>query len=202
MPLTPLPITLQSYRQAAEVLARAFLDDPVTVAVYRNFSPERRLRALAVDFTAEVLECVHRGYPLQIDMERNVIAAAVIFPPRTYPLPVLTQWMLLAKSIWGNGIYDVGSWLRWQEEVDKYRPSRPHYYLEYLGVEPGLQGKALGSTLVKTLTSKADRERVGSYLENANARNISFYQRLGFDIVNEKEIIGVRTWFMWRDPGK
>jgi ribosomal protein S18 acetylase RimI-like enzyme len=198
MPLTTHPITIHSYRQAAEVLARAFVDDPVTVAVYRNFNPERRLRALRVDFTAELLECVHRGRPLQMEEDGRVVAAAVVYPPRTYPLPVLIQWLLLAKSIWGNGFYDIVGWMRWLEEVDKYRPSEPHYYLEYLGVEPDQQGKAVGSALVRSLTRIVDDTRVGCYLENANPRNNRFYQRLGFQIINEKEIIGVPTWFMWR----
>src|SRR4030066_1498953 len=39
------PTTRQSYRQAAQVLGRAFVDDPVSVAVYRNFSPDRRVGA-------------------------------------------------------------------------------------------------------------------------------------------------------------
>jgi hypothetical protein len=43
---------------------------------------------------------------------------------------------------------------------------------------------------------------VGCYLENANPRNTSFYQRFGFQIVSEKEIIGLPAWFMWRPAQK
>ncbi len=38
------PITTQSYHQAAHVLGRAFVDDPVSVVVYQKFSTERRVR--------------------------------------------------------------------------------------------------------------------------------------------------------------
>jgi ribosomal protein S18 acetylase RimI-like enzyme len=195
-----LPTTRQSYRQAAQVLGRAFVDDPVSVAVYRNFSPDRRVRALTVDFTAEVLLCVRKGYPLQVNGDGTVNAAAVVYPPGAYPLPVSDQWMLLIKSILGNGFYDIRGWMQWLEEVDKIHPNEPHYYLEYLGVEPELQGKGLGSTILQQLVSKADEERVGCYLENANPRNTSFYQRFGFQIITEKEIIGIPSWFMWRPP--
>jgi ribosomal protein S18 acetylase RimI-like enzyme len=195
-----LPTTRQSYRQAAQVLGRAFVDDPVSVAVYRNFSPDRRVRALTVDFTAEVLLCVRKGYPLQVNGDGKVNAAAVVYPPGAYPLPVSDQWMLLIKSILGNGFYDIRGWMQWLEEVDKIHPNEPHYYLEYLGVEPELQGKGLGSTILQQLVSKADEERVGCYLENANPRNTSFYQRFGFQIITEKEIIGIPSWFMWRPP--
>jgi len=194
------PTTRQSYHQAAQVLARAFVDDPVTVASFRNFSPDRRVSALTVDFTAEVLVCIQRGCPLQVNEDGKVIAAAVIYPPGAYPLPVLDQWLLLIKSILGNGFYDIRPWMRWLAEVDQLHPKKAHYYLEYLGVEPEQQGKAVGSAILRHLVDKADEEQVGCYLENANPRNITFYQRFGFQIINEKEIIGIPSWFMWRPP--
>ena len=196
-----LPTTQKSYQQAAQLLGRAFVDDPVSVAVYRNFSADRRVRALTVDFTAEVKLCVLKGYPLQVNEDGKVIAAAVIYPPGAYPLPVSDQWMLLIKSILGNGFYDIRGWMQWLEEVDKVHPNEPHYYLEYLGVEPEHQGKALGSSIMQYLVSKADEEGVGCYLENANPRNIPFYQRFGFQVISEKAIIGIPSWFMWRSPG-
>jgi ribosomal protein S18 acetylase RimI-like enzyme len=195
------PVTRHSYRQAAQVLARAFVDEPVSVAVFQNFSPERRVKALAVDFTAGLLACMRRGYPLQLELEGRIIAAAAIYPPGAYPLPTWDGWVLLAKSILGNGFYDIRSWIRWLDELDKNHPSEPHYYVEYVGVDPGYQGRALGSTLLRHLVDKADEEQVGCYLESANPHNISFYQRLDFQIMKEMVIIGLPTWFMWRPPG-
>jgi len=195
-----LPITRQSYRQAAQVLGRAFVDEPVSVAVYKSFSPDRRVRALTVDFTAEISICLRKGYPLQMNGDGKVIAVAVIYPPGAYPLTASDQWLLLIKSFLGNGFYNIKGWMQWLEEVDNAHPKEPHYYLEYLGVEPEQQGKAFGSTIVQHLVSKADEERVGCYLENANPRNNSFYQRFGFQVISEKEIIGVPSWFMWRPP--
>jgi ribosomal protein S18 acetylase RimI-like enzyme len=130
----------------------------------------------------------------------KVIAVAVIYPPGAYPLTASDQWLLLIKSFLGNGFYNIKGWMQWLEEVDNAHPKEPHYYLEYLGVEPEQQGKAFGSTIVQHLVSKADEERVGCYLENANPRNNSFYQRFGFQVISEKEIIGVPSWFMWRPP--
>ena len=195
-----LPTTRRSYQQAAQVLARAFVDDPVTVASFPKFSPARRVKALTVDFSAELLLCIKKGCPLEVSEAGKVVASAVIYPPGTYPLPAWDGWMLLLKSFLGNGFYDIRSWMKWLQEVDKIRPSEPHFYLEYLGVEPEQQGKAVGSTLLQSLAQMGDDKQVGCYLENANPRNLPFYQRFGFQVILNKDIIDIPTWFMWRSP--
>jgi ribosomal protein S18 acetylase RimI-like enzyme len=196
-----LPTTKQSYRQAAQVLGRAFADEPVSVAVFKKFSLEGRIRALTNDFSDELLLCIQKGiHPVQVNEDGKVIASAVIYPPGAYPLSAPSQWLLLLKSFVRNGFYDIRDWMRWLEEVDKIHPHKPHYYLEYIGVEPKLQGKSIGSTIMQHLISKADEESVGCYLENANPRNLAFYKRFGFQVIEEKEILDLPAWFMWREP--
>ncbi len=195
------PTTRQTYLQVAQLLANAFNDDPVSVAIYKNFSPEKRIRALTVDFSIELLVCLRKGYPIQINEAGKVIAAAVIYPPGGYPLPVIDQWLIVLKSFLRNGFYDVRGWLKWLDEIDKNHPAESHYYLEYLGVEPEYQGKGFGSYILKHLIELADKRGVGCYLENANPRNVNFYQRFGFEIMSEREIIGIPSWFMWHPAG-
>jgi ribosomal protein S18 acetylase RimI-like enzyme len=195
------PITRQSLHQAAQLLARAFVDDPVTLAVYNNFSAERLTKALEVDFSGDLVECVRRGCPVQVNDGSNILGAAVVYPPGSYPLPVWSQWILLLKSVWGNGFYNVSGWMQWLYEVDKLHPSEPHYYLEYIGVEPEYQRKGVGSTILHHLGEMADKAHVGCYLENANPINTAYYQHFGFQVTHHKEIIGIPTWFMWRPPG-
>lgn len=192
------PTTRQTYRQAAQVLGRAFADEPVSVEVFKDFSTERRIRALTNDFSDEILLCIRRGYPLQVNGNGKVVAAAVIFPPGASPFSRFDQWRLLLSSYVKNGFYDIRGWMKWLNEVDQMRPKEPHYYLEYLGIEPEHQGKGLGSTIVQHLIDKADESNVGCYLENASPRNIPFYQRFGFQVISEKEVIGIPAWFMWR----
>jgi hypothetical protein len=40
-----------------------------------------------------------------------------------------------------------------------------------------------------------------SYLETDKRENVTFYERHGYALVGEAEIIGVPNWFMLRDPG-
>jgi GNAT superfamily N-acetyltransferase len=196
-----LPITRQSYLQAAQVLAKAFVDDPVSVASFNGFTPDRRVRALTVDFSNELQVCIRRAYPIQLNEANQAVAVAVIYPPGAYPLPFIEGWLIQLKSILGNGLYDIRPWLKWLNQVEKHHPTEAHFYLEYLAVEPEYQGKGYGSAILKHLTGKADELGVGCYLENANPRNVAFYQRAGFLVTREMEIIGIHTWLMWR-PAK
>jgi GNAT superfamily N-acetyltransferase len=192
------PTTRHSYRQAAQVLGRAFADEPVSVEVLKKFTPEKRIQALTNDFSDEILLCIRKGCPVQVNGNGTVVAAAVIYPPGAYPLPGFHQWMLLVKSYVKNGFYDIRGWMKWLEEADKMHPSEPHYYLEYVGVEPEHQRKGLGTAIVQHMVDKADELNVGCYLENANPYNLPFYQRFGFQVISEKEVIGIPAWFMWR----
>jgi GNAT superfamily N-acetyltransferase len=195
-----LPTNPQSSRQVAQVLGKAFENDPVSIAVYKNYAAGKRLRALTVDFSIELSVCIHKGYPIHVKEDGKIVAAAMIYPPGTYPLSIIDQWLIVFKSFFMNGFYDIRNWLKWLEEIDKNHPTEAHYYLEYIGVEPGYQGKGYGSSLIKHLIHKADELGVGCYLENANPLNLPFYQHFGFQITSEKEIIGLPSWFMWRPP--
>jgi GNAT superfamily N-acetyltransferase len=193
--------TRRSYRRAAGVLARAFLAEPVSQAIYSGLTPEQQLRNLTLDFTGELVICLRRGEPLELWQGERLAAVAAIYPPGTLPLPRLAQFYISITSIWGHAHYDYRRWTEWLEEVSKLHPDRPHYYLEFLGVEPALQGQGLGSRLLGELTRRADAAGTGCYLETASQRNIPLYQRFGFEVSAHKEVIGLPAWFMWR-PGK
>jgi ribosomal protein S18 acetylase RimI-like enzyme len=195
------PITRQTCDQAVQVLGQAFMTDPVSMAVYHNLSADRMLQALVNDFQAEFRLSERRGCPILAQEGDQVLGAAMIYPPGGYPLPVLDQWRLLISSVIKNGLYDVRAWIRWLDEVERFHPTEPHYYLAYIGVHPGFQGQGVGSAMLKHLMGMADAALVGCYLENANPRNLPFYQRSGFQVSKELEIIGLKTWLMWRPPG-
>jgi ribosomal protein S18 acetylase RimI-like enzyme len=77
------------------------------------------------------------------------------------------------------------------------------WYLFLLGVEPHLQRRGLGSTLIRPVLERAEAARVACYLETENERNVAFYKKQGFDlIVNGEEAgsTGVRFWSFRRLP--
>ena len=191
-------VSRHSCRAAARMLAGAFLDEPVSQRVYRGLKASQILKNLTLDFTGELAVCMRRGTPLEVLYNGAIAAAAVIYPPGTYPTGWLDERLIQISTIIGHTRYDLRAWQAWLEEVGKLHPQTPHYYLEYLGVEPALQGQGLGSHLLAELTRRADAAGVGCYLETATQRNVALYQRFGFEITTHKEIIGLPAWFMWR----
>lgn len=69
------------------------------------------------------------------------------------------------------------------EQMAKYHPAEPHWYLPVLGVDPSRHGKGLGSVLMKHALDQCDRDNKPAYLESSNPRNIPFYKRHGFGVL-------------------
>lgn len=67
----------------------------------------------------------------------------------------------------------------------EYRPEAPHFYLGILGVAPAGQGSGLGGHLVEPVLAMCDRAGMLAHLESSNPRNLGFYERLGFETVDE-----------------
>jgi ribosomal protein S18 acetylase RimI-like enzyme len=69
------------------------------------------------------------------------------------------------------------------EQMAKYHPHEPHWYLPMIGVDPAHHGKGHGDALMAHALALCDRDRVPAYLESTNPRNMSLYRRHGFEPV-------------------
>jgi ribosomal protein S18 acetylase RimI-like enzyme len=69
------------------------------------------------------------------------------------------------------------------EQMAKYHPTDPHWYLPLIGVDPAHQGKGLGDALMTYALQRSDHDHVPAYLESTNPRNISLYRRHGFEVL-------------------
>lgn len=71
------------------------------------------------------------------------------------------------------------------EQMAKYHPTEPHWYLPMIGVDPAQQGNGVGSRLMKEALEAVDRDGVITYLESSNPKNMSLYERHGFEVIGE-----------------
>ncbi len=71
------------------------------------------------------------------------------------------------------------------EQMGKFHPAQPHWYLPMIGVDPVHQGSGIGSALMTEALKAVDRDGLIAYLESSNPKNVSLYQRHGFEIIGE-----------------
>ena len=75
-----------------------------------------------------------------------------------------------------------------------------HWYLLPIAVDPEEQGKGYGSLLLREMFKIIDNEKLPIYLETNTEKNVGFYQRYGFEVL-EYAIIpktDIPIWCMLR----
>lgn len=74
------------------------------------------------------------------------------------------------------------------DKMGEYHPDERHWYLPMIGVEPNSQGRGLGGALMRHAIARCDEDEALAYLESSNPRNISLYQRYGFEVMGKIQI--------------
>lgn len=74
------------------------------------------------------------------------------------------------------------------EQMAKYHPTEPHWYLPLIAVDPAHQGEGHGDALMTYALAQCDRDHVPAYLESSNPRNISLYRRHGFEALGAIQV--------------
>ncbi len=64
-------------------------------------------------------------------------------------------------------------------------PQEPHWYLNFIACDPAYLGQGLGSALMKHALQKIDEDGAAAYLESSNPRNMTLYERHGFEAVGK-----------------
>lgn len=71
-------------------------------------------------------------------------------------------------------------------EMDAYHPDdAPCWFLPLISADPAWLGQGLGGALMKHALRRVDEDGLPAYLESSNPRNISLYQRHGFEVLGE-----------------
>jgi GNAT superfamily N-acetyltransferase len=74
------------------------------------------------------------------------------------------------------------------EQMGRYHPTEPHWYLPLIGVDPSQQGKGYGSALMQHALVPCDRDNKIAYLESTSPRNVPLYERHGFEILGTIQV--------------
>ena len=112
------------------------------------------------------------------------IGAALWLPPAVHPdedaLIALVQ-----RTVSEQVQKDVFTVL---EQMSRYHPSEPHWYLPLIGVDPPHQDKGYGSALLRHALVPCDRDHTLAYLESSNPKNIPLYERHRFELLGTIQV--------------
>jgi GNAT superfamily N-acetyltransferase len=90
---------------------------------------------------------------------------------------------------------------RWTATWAQHDLRQEHWHLGPVGVDPPLQGHGVGAALINAVCQDMDQRGACAYLETDKVENVSFYQRFGFELRGQANVLGVANWFMIRPPG-
>jgi ribosomal protein S18 acetylase RimI-like enzyme len=181
----------------AAMLSRAFLDDPVASWAWRA----DELRAGALErFQAVRLRQLLGGQ--EIGTTDALTSAALWAAPGHWHMSMrevamLAPCFMRARLFARMPLVALG----W-EKLERAHPRTPaHFYLAVLGTEPDAQGQGLGSAVLRPVLEQCDQDQVAAYLESSKERNVDFYARHGFRVLEEIRLLrGPKMWAMWREP--
>jgi ribosomal protein S18 acetylase RimI-like enzyme len=108
---------------------------------------------------------------------------------------------VIPSVVFGNPVGTPLRILKWLGAWARRDPIEPHWHLGPVAVDSNLQGQGIGGALLADFCARMEDSRALSYLETDKAENVRFYEKFGFRVVAEAEVLGVRNWFMSRSPG-
>lgn len=185
----------QELEVAALVVARAMRDNPLQIAAMGQ-KPQRRVRLMHHGFS-RLLRL--DGHPTvgAWNGNRLVGVGASADPGHCQPSPRERVRLAPALLMAGRAAPRLA---RWQLAWAKHDPARAHSHLGPVGVDPELQGRGIGSMLLADYCRRLDQTRLLSYLETDKPENVRLYQRFGYRVTGQADVIGVTSWFMTREP--
>jgi ribosomal protein S18 acetylase RimI-like enzyme len=179
----------------ADMLARAFHDDPIMDWVFQD--TETRPRYARRFFTGRARVLMPQR---EIYVADDGAAVAMWARPDEWRDPPLKALRELAVLVPGVGLR-VARVMRGLVQVESSHPKPPHWYLAVLGTDPDRQGEGLATALLHRVLDDCDRDEVAAYLETGTERNVAFYTRHGFKVTEELQLPkGPPVWLMWREP--
>jgi GNAT superfamily N-acetyltransferase len=179
------------------MLVRSFADDPVATFMFAG--DRRRRRGLHAFFSSQIRrQYLPHGHVYTTDD----LSGAALWGSPDLPRNGLRELIQLLPAAPYLVSAHTHRALQLLFEVDGLHPPEPHWYLATLGVEPEWQGKGVGSTLLQATLAHIDERGDPAYLESSKERNVPFYARFGFEVIEELAPKAGRPvlWRMWREP--
>jgi ribosomal protein S18 acetylase RimI-like enzyme len=184
---------------ALGVLARGMRDNPIHARVFGNDPAVREQRLAAMFGAGFAVMGMHEQMLVARDVRGKILAVCGMTPPGTPP-PTQLQQLHIMPRMMAMGPGAAFLTVRWLKAWTDRDPTEPHWHLGPLAVDANLQGRGIGSRLMKVVCARLDAARDIAWLETDKSENVVFYKKFGFEIAAETDVLDLPTWFMVRRP--
>jgi ribosomal protein S18 acetylase RimI-like enzyme len=179
------------------LISRGMRDNPTHVAALGE-DPERRQKRVHRIFSKVLPVMGHFDHLLVARHPDNTVLGVLGMAAPGRCQPNAKQRMQLTLGLLPLGPYALSRSLRWVGTWEKHDPEERHWHLGPVAVDAHLQGMGIGSKLMRVFCAQMDAAEETAYLETDKPENVRFYERFGFEIVGEEQVIGVPNWYMAR----
>jgi len=166
-----------------DILTRSFDDNKsVNYVVKQDHKRVDRITGL-MDYSFSV--CNEFGEVWVADDQQA--CALILFPDKKRSTFRTLLWDLkLALSV--IGLDRVNAVLKREAMIKSNHPKESIAYLWFIGVNPELQGKGVGSSFIQEVIKECERKNRPIYLETSMEKNLPFYQKFGFEIFQSLQL--------------
>jgi ribosomal protein S18 acetylase RimI-like enzyme len=182
---------------ALDLLSRGMRDNPLHVAVFGEEVELRRRRIRRVFAGAFDAMGWQANMLAARDAEGTIVGLCGALPPGRCQMD-LGQQLRVMPRMFANGPRVTARAVRWLGIWGKRDPEERHWHLGPVAVDAHLHGRGVGSKLMEVFRAQMDAVGEAAYLETDKPENVRFYERFGFEVVGEEEVLGVPNWFMIR----
>ncbi len=185
-------------KRIAKILAESFMDDPGFQFIFGE--NENKFPALKDFFELFIPDIIERG---EIIIAPEDQGACLWYPESVEIFNEQFEQILvdIASTVYHFAGEESGK--RFEHLIHtmgEKEPERSHCEVFFIGLKPEARGQGIGKNLIKPVLDYTDTKQLGCYLVSSNSRNISFYERHGFQkycpikISDSYSMTG-----MWRD---
>jgi len=186
-------------RCVAALLARAFVDDPLVLAICHGTAAERQERMRWSFRVAVRSHCLGQQPAWTVVDADGVPRSAVLATRSRLPVQSHADLLFTLRALRHIGWRLAVRGLKAAQVIASHTPQEPFTYLRTLGVDPAYQRGGMGSQLVQQVI-RVSPPALPVYLETAKEENLAFYTRHGFAVAGEFRCLDVPVWRLLRAP--
>src|SRR5215472_7745276 len=199
LPLTRRQLQRPELGEAARLLGRGMRDNPANIRAFGIRDTERRSWALARFFRPVLHGLYQRGLIWGAFRDGILVGVCGMARPGLCQPSALEKLRVVPSVVFGNPVGTPLRVLRWVGEWARRDPHRA-------ALAPGPSSRRLAPPrprkTARVRHSCVHKSRPTwhrqSYLETDKSENVRFYEKFGFTVIAEAEILGIPNWFMMR----